>query len=539
MDVRLDDTPADCPDPSDPMFDEKPLLRRVLSRIFTAAKIFDSDPGAAAVLQGAVMEARALFGDDPRRAMKIAVQYGLLNDIPAEKLVEIFDQAAERGVLKKEIINRWTIADSARATINAGFRWPRVEDGIIQCGPLADGKRSWADAEEWLKENCPDLSDNPSRLAHFLAAENIFEYKLKYEGTLTHEKIIETGWAIYRAIGKRMTNKDLFPILHGPLAGTGLNAHKIDAALLKGRHSLKGGEHLTGLLTAAKIPKVRTRRTSRPSYVPRFKDNYRGTLNHKKIINTCWAYYEATGQRLTERDTDPIVHGDLAGTGLTGCAVDGALRHGFHGLPGKQTLAELQSSAGIPGGCYTGFLTYLDIVHTDWVFFQKTGKHISRADISPIEEGSLAGTGLTGCAIDNALRRGLNGLPGGESIGKIVSQAEIGALKITHKKIIMSAWEIFRKTSRRMTRADMQPVTLGPLQGTGLTPFAINEALQYGRYGLPGGESLSQILNAAGIPSTRKRNSALPPRTRRRKKPASEKASTKRLASAEPMPMAS
>jgi hypothetical protein len=104
---------------------------------------------------------------------------------------------------------------------------------------------------------------------------------------------------------------------------------------------------------------------------------------------------------------------------------------------------------------------------------------------------------LTWAAVEAALREGLRGLPGGDTLAALLAR-ELGAqpasgkyhrLMLTPEAILEWAASHWRRTGRWPT-AGSGPVT----DVAGETWGAINQALMLGRRGLRGGSSLSQLL---------------------------------------------
>jgi hypothetical protein len=109
----------------------------------------------------------------------------------------------------------------------------------------------------------------------------------------------------------------------------------------------------------------------------------------------------------------------------------------------------------------------------------------------------VPGAGSTWAAVESALREGLRGLPGGDTLARLLVR-ELGAqpasgkyhrLLLTPEAVLDWAAAHRRRTGQWPT-AGSGPVTDAP----GETWGAINQALMLGRRGLPGGSSLSRLL---------------------------------------------
>jgi hypothetical protein len=120
--------------------------------------------------------------------------------------------------------------------------------------------------------------------------------------------------------------------------------------------------------------------------------------------------------------------------------------------------------------------------------------------------GVVPGTrGLTWVAITQALREGLRGLPGGDTLAALLAR-ERGAQpasgryhrrRLTHADIFCWA-EAHRKRTGRWPHAASGQVLDAPDETWG----ALNQALLWGRRGLPGGSSLARLL--AGLRGRRR-----------------------------------
>jgi hypothetical protein len=111
--------------------------------------------------------------------------------------------------------------------------------------------------------------------------------------------------------------------------------------------------------------------------------------------------------------------------------------------------------------------------------------------------GAVAGTDLTWGAIAQALRMGLHGLPGGDTLAALLAR-ERGAEPASgryHRRVLtvedIVRWaEWHRMRTGRWPSAASGVVLDAPEETWG----ALNQALSWGRRGLPGGSSLSRRL---------------------------------------------
>jgi hypothetical protein len=244
----------------------------------------------------------------------------------------------------------------------------------------------------------------------------------------------------------------------------------IDSALICGCRGLPGGISLAQLLDRERG--VRNRKA-----LPR--------LTEGRILAWAKAHRRRTGKWPTE-DAGPIAdtQGEVWGN------VAAALAQGLRGLPGGDTLARLLARRlGVRNGAALPPLSVPQILSWADAFHSRSGCW-PRAVSSPI-----AGTdGETWCAVDDALRCGLRGLPSGSSLAKLL-EVQRGVRnprhppRLTIARILAWAEAHLRRTGRWPGHG------AGPIpEAPGETWNAIALALLRGTRGLPGGESLHQLL---------------------------------------------
>lgn len=226
-------------------------------------------------------------------------------------------------------------------------------------------------------------------------------------------------------------------------------------------------------------------------------------LSVPQILAWADAYHERHGQ--WPRQKSGRIPGSL---GENWRKVDNALRYGLRGLPGKCSLAQLladhrgvRNQASLPRLTFAQILIWADAHH------HRTGSW-------PTPE-SDAVTGpqapdATWASLDQALRTGYRGLPGGASLGRLLAEhrrvRSRGTLpRLTVRQILAWADAHHRRTGSWPTRA-CGLVTDAPEE----TWMKVDEALRRGWRGLPRGGSLARLLAARR--GTRNR-AALPPLT--------------------------
>jgi hypothetical protein len=188
--------------------------------------------------------------------------------------------------------------------------------------------------------------------------------------------------------------------------------------------------------------------------------------------------------------------------------IDAALRGGHRGLPGGDTLPRLlgrlcgvRTWTTMPQLTETGILAWADAER------DRSGSWPT-ADTGPI----LEAPGETWSAVENALRIGLRGLPGGSSLARLLAEhrgvrnkANLPELK---EEVIVALAAAHHERTGQWPSEASGSIADAP----GETWKAVNLALFQGLRGLPGGSSLYQLLRARlRIPGRRAKNEPVPP----------------------------
>jgi hypothetical protein len=200
-----------------------------------------------------------------------------------------------------------------------------------------------------------------------------------------------------------------------------------------------------------------------------------------------WAddFFQATG-RWPTRNSGGVATAKFE----TWNGVDGALKRGLRGLPGGSSLAKLLAEhRGVRNVHSRPPLTAeLALVWAD-AWHAKTG------DFPTAESGIIPGAGgEKWCHVDNALRSGLRGFPGGSSLAKFLAEHRgVRNLKqlppLTEEEIL--AW----LDAEHQRSGIWASYKLGPIvDAPGETWAAVDAALRDGQRGLPGGSSLADLL---------------------------------------------
>ena len=166
----------------------------------------------------------------------------------------------------------------------------------------------------------------------------------------------------------------------------------IHSALSKGLRGLPGGSSLAQLLAERR--------------------GYRGPLTVERILAWADAHHAATGRWPTSWSSG-AVRGE---PGETWPSLDDALRDGRRGLPGGTTLAQLLAEHRQAPNIYTEPpLTAEQILAWADAHRAATGRWPS-----PLSGPVLHAEGEHWGSIDTALREGYRGLPGGQSLGRLI-----------------------------------------------------------------------------------------------------------------------
>ncbi len=184
--------------------------------------------------------------------------------------------------------------------------------------------------------------------------------------------------------------------------------------------------------------------------------------------------------------------GAVAGTvSETWRNLDGALSKGVRGLPGRSSLAQLlEERRGVRNPANLPSLTIEEILSWADAYHRFHGRWPRR------ESGEIAESANTWTIIDQSLRVGVRGLPGGSSLARLLEKHR----GVPNRKNLPPL-----PTSKILEWADAYHRRTGnwPQLKSGAIPEApgetwsrVNGALTYGVRGQPGGSSLAQLLAA-------------------------------------------
>ncbi|MDB5310849.1 MAG: hypothetical protein JWO38_5051 [Gemmataceae bacterium] len=366
-----------------------------------------------------------------------------------------FRPAPPRPDLTVAQILNWTDEFMARYG-----RWPTRMDGRV--GLTGN---TWSAVDACLKNGSRGLAPGSS-LAKLLLAHRGRRHHT-YPPALTEALILTWADAHHARTGE-WPGQESTPV-EGVSGETWL---AVDCALRDGRRGLPGGSSLAQLLHA-----------------------HRGVRNHlalprltpAQILAWADAYYARTGN-WPRQDSGPIPEAP----GEAWEPVDQALLVGCRGLPGGSSLARLlQAERGVRNPADVPRLEHWEILIWADNHFDRTGRWPT-AGSGPIPEAP----GERWSAVDTALRAGTRGLPGSDSLARLLTRRRGtrtpgGRPPLTAEQILAWADAHHRRTGDWPT-AGSGPIPEAPGEGW----YAVSRALTAGHRGLPGGSSLPQFLEA-------------------------------------------
>lgn len=287
-----------------------------------------------------------------------------------------------RPNLSYEQIVAWADAHHVRTG-----RWPNMESGPVHEAP----GETWCAINHALNRGHRGLRGRSS-LVELLEAERGVRNRMR-PPPLSRKEMVKWATAHHQRTG-RWPTMESGPIPEAP----GDTWMTVDAALKNGRRGLHGISSLARLLDES--GKKRNR-----AALP--------TLSYKRIVSWADAHFRRTGT-WPKVTSGPVV--DAPGERWK--LIDSVLRAGLRGLPGGSSLAQLLArKRGVRNPQGAAPLSGEQIL--SWA-----DRHIQRTGTRPrYKSGAIADTGETWSGIDNALRRGSRGLPGGSSLAKLLKEA--------------------------------------------------------------------------------------------------------------------
>jgi superfamily II DNA or RNA helicase len=364
--------------------------------------------------------------------------------------------------LSEEQILAWSDAHHGRTG-----RWPKKDTGPI------DGMHdeTWSSVDAALRAGNRGLPGGAS-LAKLLANKRGVRNHLDLP-PLTKKQILTWADAHYERTGD-WPKKNAGPIMEMPDETWG----RIDRALIQGLRGLSGDSSLSRLLA-----------------------EHRGARNHldlpalsiAQVLGWADNHYQRTGT-WRRHNSGAVVDAP----GLTWTAITLALSKGLRGLPPGSSLAQLlaeyrgvRNHLALPALSEENILSWADAYH------KRRGKWPNH------KSGLIEGTsGETWGRVNTALEKGLRGLKGGCSLAQLLAQARgvrnFMRLPTLSVEQILSWADAHHNSTGEWPTRNAGAITDAP----GETWVGINTALIRGRRGLPGGVSLTQLLEEhRGVPN--------------------------------------
>jgi hypothetical protein len=370
--------------------------------------------------------------------------------------------AEERGVrpaLTVELILEW--ADTYHT---ARGHWPTRMSGAV----LGAYRETWGSLHNDLREGRRGLPGGIT-LARLLA-EHRGVRNMHTIRPLSVEQILVWADAHHAAFG-RWPSLDSGPVQSAP----GENWSAISSALTEGRRGLPGGSTLARLLVENR---------------GRQALNGRPELTVEQILAWADAHQAAHGRwPVEESGTVEAAPAESWG------AISLSLLHGRRGLTAGSSLARLLAEhRGARNPKALPHLTQIQILA--WA----DAHYATHGQLPSGRSGAVSGApGEDWKNIDMALRKGSRGLPGGTSLAQLLTQRRPKQRRrLTLEKVRMWA-EMHRQATGRWPDSCAGPILGAPDEDWQL----IDQALRYGRRGLPVGASLRTLFGRSHDPAAR------------------------------------
>jgi hypothetical protein len=356
--------------------------------------------------------------------------------------------------LTKEQILKWADAHHKRTGL-----WPQSKSGRVVDAP----GETWPAIDDTLRRGARGLPGGSS-VARLLAEERGVRNQRDLP-LLTNDQILEWADAHYQRTGR-------WPKVNSGPIEDALNETwgNINALLQQGLRGLAGDSSLAQLL-------AKERSLRNLAALP--------SLTKEQILSWADAHFECTGKWPTI-DSGPVTDSP----GETWANINAALDQGRRSLPGGTSLARLladerrvQNRLALPPLSKELLLAWADAHH------QRTGRW-PKQQSGPIYDAP----GETWANIDAALARGSRSLSGGSSLAQLLAEerevrnnANLPPLTTDH--ILAWADAHHERTGKWPNR------TCGPINDApGETWTGVDQALDKGHRGLPGGSSLTKVL---------------------------------------------
>jgi hypothetical protein len=339
-------------------------------------------------------------------------------------------------------------------------QWPTRSSG----GIMAAKFETWASVDIALRRGCRELPGGSS-LAQLLA-EHYGVRNVQNLPPLSEQQILDWADEHHERTGS-WPNRKSGRVQAAPRE----KWPSIDMALGAGCRDLPGDSSLPKLL--AEHRGARNRKALAP-------------LSEEQILQWADAFQELTG-RWPSSKSGPIAEAP----GETWLAVTMALRKGLRGLPGGSSLALLLADQRGVRNCWTlPNLSIPQILAWADAFHSNTGNW-PRSESGPLAEAP----GETWTAVNQALKNGFRGLPGGSSLAKLLA-AERGVRNHSSVPELSRRQILDWADAHKARTGDWPKKESGPIpESPGDTWWAVDAALYLGNRGLRPGSTLARLLS--------------------------------------------
>ncbi len=260
-------------------------------------------------------------------------------------------------------------------------------------------------------------------------------------------------------------------IKSGQVAGTEETWLGINSALSQGNRGLPSGSTLATLL--AEHGRKRNRKNL-------------SDLTIEQILAWADAHRSATGEWPGQKS------GEVVGADETWLGIDAALQRGRRGMPDGYSLAKLLAEyRGIRHRMDIPRLTVDQIIEWARMHRRTTGVWPNR------ESGQVPETDELWSRIDDALFKGLRGLPSGSSLAKVLAK-QCGKRNPKDLDLLTNEQILAWAEAHKAETGDWPTRKSGQVKDTDENWSAIDASLQQGRRGLPKGSSLPKLLAEYG-----------------------------------------
>ena len=333
-------------------------------------------------------------------------------------------------------------------------RWPNQKSGDV-----TGSDETWSGINNALGRGIRGLLGGSS-LAQLLAERRSVRNHMNLS-PLPVEQILT--WAdAHKASTGNWPNK-----LSGQIAGTVETWDSITNSLQRGLRGLPGGSSLAKLL--AEQRGVRNIMDLPP-------------LTIKQILSWVDEHKAATG------DWPDAKSGQVTGTDETWARIQDSLLAGRRGLRRSSSLAKLLAE-------HRGVRNKMDLppLNIKQVLSWADEHKALTGDWPRITSGQVTGTDDTWCIVDDALRAGRRGLPGGSSLAKLL--AEHRSIR-NHKNLppLTVAQILAWADEYKAMTGNWPGKDAGAVRDTNETWCGINHSLRRGGRGLSSGSSLAKLL---------------------------------------------